>query len=116
MHQVLEWCHKHGVLYTSYSTLGTQWQWRAGAGGGNPVMENPVIKELATRERVSPALLALAWVLEEGAAVIPRSSKAPHIRELARLLVGKAGIKLTQADMQRLRALDGSWEGHGDEL
>jgi hypothetical protein len=44
---VREYCQHHRILYTSYSTLGTQWQWRNN--GVNPVLTNPVITEVRPR-------------------------------------------------------------------
>lgn len=113
--EVRAWCDKHGVLYTSYSTLGSQWQHRShGERRENPVLSHSVVKKLAQRHNISEVLLVLTWALQEGVAVIPRSSKVEHIEELARLLPGKEGgeggrveVVLSEGEMEEMRGLDG---------
>lgn len=105
--EVRAWCQARGVLYTGYSTLGTQWR---PPGGQNPVLNHPVIQTLAQRHGVSPALLVLVWARQEGVAVIPRSSEAKHIDELARLLPkakDRVQVVLSEDEMKQMQALDG---------
>jgi diketogulonate reductase-like aldo/keto reductase len=118
---VREWCAAHGVLYTSYSTLGTQ---HHSQDSNNPVLTHPVIVEIAKKHQVSPALVVLSWALQEGVAVIPRSSNPAHIKELAKLLpedveeTENSGLPvllrtfLTDAEVQSITALG---EGEGQQ-
>ena len=46
----------------------------------------PVVLELSNKYSRSAAEVVLSWALQKGMSVIPRSSKANHISELARLL------------------------------
>lgn len=106
--QARDWCEREGVLYTSYSTLGTQWH---SSGGTNRVLGHPVITEIAKAHGVSPAMVVLSWALEEGAAVIPRSADPAHIEDLARLLgddptQGSLPSFLTAQDIERINHLD----------
>jgi diketogulonate reductase-like aldo/keto reductase len=79
--EVRQWCEENGVMYTSYSTLGTQHR-----GDKNPVLTHPVIVSIAKAHKVSPAVVVLSWALELGVGVIPRSSNPKHIKELATVL------------------------------
>jgi diketogulonate reductase-like aldo/keto reductase len=95
-------CHKHGVLFQAYSTLGTQW-----AGQGvrlNPVLKHPVIIRIAKQLGRSPAQVALRWALQSGAAVIPRSTKAKNMRANLELF----DFELSAAQMADIDALDGT--------
>ncbi|KAM3576180.1 hypothetical protein VYU27_001888 [Nannochloropsis oceanica] len=124
--EVRAWCKARGVLYTSYSTLGSQWQHQSSAqgerkGGKNPVLSHPVVQRLAKRHNISAALLVLTWALQEGVAVIPRSTQVEHIEELARLLPkheGGLGVVLSEGEMEEMRGLDGEepWKVQTDEL
>ena len=124
--EVRAWCEARGVLYTSYSTLGSQWQHRSEGGrrGENPVLSHPVVQKLAKRHNISEVLLVLTWALQEGVAVIPRSSQVEHIEELARLLPrkegreGGLGVVLSEREMEEMRGLDGEepWKAQRKEL
>ena len=125
--EVRVWCEDRGVLYTSYSTLGSQWQHHHQEGRReNPVLSHPVIQRLAKRHNIGEVLLVLTWALQEGVAVIPRSSQVEHIEELARLLPGTEGregreggregrmeVVLSEGEMEEMRGLDGEepWKG-----
>ena len=94
---VRELCADHGIHYTAYSTLGTQWQIR-NRDNTNPVLESPLIMDLADHHKVSPALVTLSWALQEDVCVIPRSSNKEHIDEIAQLFHGRDWLRayLTQ--------------------
>lgn len=104
-----EWCAVHGVIYTSYSTLGSQWQYRQDAEGRPPVLEHPIIIEIAQRHKTTPVLVVLTWALQEGVVIIPRSSQAPHINELSTLLkpAGQEGrFVLSEKEMEQINGLE----------
>lgn len=113
---VLEWALEHGAVYTSYSTLGGQWQWRNANGhGGNPVLAHPTIRRIAAKHKVSPVITVLAWALLEGVSIIPRSSNPQHIQELADGLLPEADglirtVFLDEDDMEAIRAMEEEWE------
>lgn len=119
---VREWADDHGALYTSYSTLGGQWQWRDSTAGGaerNPVLAHPTVQRIAAKHGVSPVLTVLSWALQLRVAIIPRSSNPKHIQELAQALLPDAGgvvqTFLDEEDMAAMGAMEAEWEagGHG---
>lgn len=113
---LLEWALEHGAIYTSYSTLGGQWQWRnANGDGGNPVLTHPTIRRIAAKHKVSPVITVLTWALLEGVSIIPRSSNPQHIQELADGLLPEADglirtFFLDEEEMEAIRAMEEEWE------
>jgi len=67
----------HGLVYTAYSSLGTQ----HGYDRPNPVLTNPVINEIAQMEGRSPAQIVLRWALDHNQVVIPRSGSHAHMKD-----------------------------------
>jgi alcohol dehydrogenase (NADP+) len=113
---MVAWCAARGVAYTSYSTLGGQWEHQQVEGGGgaprsNPVFDSPVLRRIADTHAAACAssspssspggnggggdgvaaadmvpLVVLSWALQRGVLVLPRSSSPSHIHANARLL------------------------------
>lgn len=64
-----EFCKANGILLTAYAPLGakgTLW-------GSNGVMENEVLKEIATAKGKSVAQVCLRWAYEQGVCVVVKS-------------------------------------------
>jgi len=74
----------------------------SGLKGGT--MELPVVVELATRLGRTPAQVLVAWQLQHGMVVIPKSTKQARIRENADV----ADIVLSESDLASLDALAGT--------
>ena len=71
---LIPWSQMHRVPLMAYSPLGS--------GGG--LLRSPVLAEIATKHRTSPAAVAIAWTLRNGFIIsIPESGSANHIRENA---------------------------------
>ena len=66
------------------------------------VLENPVIQEIAERIKATPAQVVLAWQMQRGVAVIPKSVHEAHLRENYASLA----IELDEADMAKIATLD----------
>ena len=130
---VRSFCKRHGIHFTSYSTLGGQWNARGGGaatddqtGGRNIVLTSPVIASVATRSGMSPSLVVWTWALQRGVSVLPRSANDTHIGENARLLPPrktgrrKGGVEaertgrgyLTEKELKLIDRLDGRVDGH----
>ncbi|KAL7566178.1 hypothetical protein ACA910_011253 [Epithemia clementina (nom. ined.)] len=103
-------CRDHGIEFVSYSTLGTQHRRSSSAQGTNPVLDSPVIQELAAQYKRSTAEIVLQWARQHGMSVIPRSNKRQHIQELARLLQNEQDhlFQLEPQDMIRIDSLKNS--------
>lgn len=70
---LLKYCQEHGIQITGYSPLGS---------GKEPsLLENPIIKEIATEKKMTPAQVAIAWGLTRGEVVIPKTSKVQRLQE-----------------------------------
>ena len=65
---LVEFCQKNAIAVTAYSPL-------KGAD-----LDDPVLGAIAASHRVSPATIALQWLLQRNIAVIPRSSKHDRVR------------------------------------
>lgn len=83
----------HGILIESYSPLG---------GDGASALEDPAIAALASKHGRTPAQVALRWHVQQGLAVLPKSSTPARIRENAELW----DFELDAEDMRRIGALD----------
>ena len=102
--------HKaHGIAVTAYSPLGnmnptygdrsrrsTTTQSKA-----PPLLENETIKEIAKKRDCTPAQVVLAWGINRGTSVIPKSSHEEHIED--NLGATKCGLAATDfADIDQL--------------
>jgi diketogulonate reductase-like aldo/keto reductase len=67
---VLAFCQQEGVMLTAYSPLKSD------------VMENPVVKRIAAAHNVTPAQVAIQWLVRQPAVItIPKSSDLNHAKE-----------------------------------
>lgn len=97
---LIDLCRSNGIQLVAYSTLGTQY-WQPGK--PNPVLNNPKLKEIAAKLGKSVAQVTLRWALQEGLIVLPRSSKAQHMKESLELF----DFSLSADDMEQIRKLNG---------
>lgn len=66
------------------------------------VMQDPVMQDIAARHGATPAQVALAWLLQQGHAVIPSSTKAGNLQSNLKA----RDLRLTESDFAQIRALD----------
>lgn len=92
--ELIDFCHKNGIAVTAYSPLGSEKH--------TNIMDEEVIKEIAERLKVTPAQVLLAWAINRGVVVIPKSIHFERIQEN----FNAQGIELDQADMEKIAALD----------
>jgi len=78
-------CKLYGIEFVSYSTLGYRHILK-NQSKVNPVLNHPIIKDIAKRHGKGEILIVLAWATQIGMSVIPRSSNKQHINELSQLL------------------------------
>ncbi len=95
--ELVEFCRKNEIAVTAYSPLGSQHH-----EAGESVLGNMVIKEMAERLKATPAQVVLAWQMQRGIAVIPKSVHEERLKEnfAAQALV------LDDADMAEISRLD----------
>lgn len=99
---------EHAIAPIAYSSLAPLSTWRTEEGqGGNVLAEKKaesqlVIKEIASKLKVSEAKLLLRWGLQHGYCILTRSSKPERIRENLNLF----DFQIPDSDMERLNGLD----------
>lgn len=85
--QVLALCQSQGVQFQSFSTLGRQWV--AGQPGAlNPVLAAEPIQAAAAALGRTPAQITLRWALDQGWAVVPKSSQTQRLESNRRVFDG----------------------------
>jgi 2,5-diketo-D-gluconate reductase B len=88
---IVEHCRKLGIPLTAYSPLAR-----------GAVVDDPGIASIAEAHDATPGQVALAFLMAEGHAVIPTSSRRERIVEN----LGAATLRLSDEEMRRMRELD----------
>lgn len=103
---LLAFCRSNAVVVTGYSPLGSMDRPDSMKGEDEPILlDDPTIRQIADRFGVTPAQVLLAWGLQRGTAVIPKSVSASRQRE--NLLA--AEVALDDDAMERIAVLDRGW-------
>jgi diketogulonate reductase-like aldo/keto reductase len=91
---VLAACRKHGLALTAYCPLG-----RGTVGG---VLEEPALREIATRLKRTLGQIALRWLVQQpGVIAVPKSANPQRLAENLAVF----DFELSAADMQAVTAL-----------
>ncbi len=88
---VLDYHKKNNIKHVSYSPLG-----RA------HVLKDPIINEIADKNKISSAQVCLAWVISKGAYPIPKATSLEHLTNNFKAL----NIKLPEEDLKKIDTLD----------
>ncbi|MEX1368678.1 MAG: aldo/keto reductase [Nannocystaceae bacterium] len=97
------WCREHGVVLTAYSPLGSGDRPSALKQDDEPlILDDPTLAEIAARHDASVAQVALAWAVQRGTAVIPKSVNPGRLAQN----LAAADLSLTAQDMTSIAALD----------
>ncbi|CAB3988451.1 aldo keto reductase [Paramuricea clavata] len=92
-----KFCEEKGIIITAYSSLGSPD--RPGSGEADPVlMDEPLVKEIAAKRNCSPAQVLLAWGVNYGCPVLPKSVNEGRIKQNLETY----NVKLEQEDMTAL--------------
>lgn len=102
-HEVRQFCDNHNIAVESWSPIG-------GSRSGNAILDQPIIKDLATKYHKSPAQIALRWHIQSGLIVIPKSVHVDRIRENIDIF----DFELSLEDMTDIATLDGD-NRHGPD-
>jgi diketogulonate reductase-like aldo/keto reductase len=85
---LMPWCSKRGIPIMAYSPIEQ-----------GRLLRNPALMSVAARHDVTPAQVALAWVLRsDGVIAIPRAGRPAHVRENCRAL----DLSLSARDLDEL--------------
>lgn len=101
--EMLEFCEEAGIVVTAYSPLGSRDRPERLKEEGEPILlEEPVIEDIAEKRGATPAQVLIAWAMERGTSVIPKSVNPGRIRENFEA----ADLTLTEEDLSRIAELD----------
>jgi alcohol dehydrogenase (NADP+) len=96
-------CASVGIHITAYAPLGSGDRPAFVKAPDAPVLlENPVIRSIAEAHQRTPAQVLIAWHLGRGISAIPKSVTPARLREN----FAANELDLTQADLERIAALD----------
>ncbi len=85
---LLPWCRERQIPLMAYSPIEQ-----------GRLLENATVRWVALRRNVTPAQVALAWVLQQdGVIAIPKSSNPDHVRQNR----GAVDAQLTREDLKEL--------------
>ncbi len=96
---LVQFCLENGILNTAYSPLGTPDSRQKKHEDDPTLMNNPVVKEIASRHGASEAQILIAWSIARGIAVIPKSTNKDRIKEN----FNSTQINLSDHDLMELR-------------
>jgi diketogulonate reductase-like aldo/keto reductase len=85
---LLPWCRERKIPVMAYSPIEQ-----------GRLLENRAVRQVALKRGVTPAQIALAWVLQQdGVLAIPKSSNPDHVRNNR----GALDVQLTPEDLKEL--------------
>ncbi|KAM3968525.1 putative oxidoreductase YtbE [Aphomia sociella] len=91
---LLEYCKTNNIVLQAYCSFG-------GTSSANmSLMQDPAVKNIAKKLNVTCAQVLLKWALQQGVAVIPKSTNPDRIRENISLK-----FKIPEEDIKALNAL-----------
>jgi alcohol dehydrogenase (NADP+) len=100
---LLEYCHKNNIVFTAYSPLGSLDRPSRLKSDDEPLLlEHPIIAAIADETGSAPGQVLIAWALQRGTAVIPKSSNPLRLRQNYEA----NDIGLSPNQMKRIEALE----------
>lgn len=98
---LLSFCAEQKIVLTAYSPLGsTDRQYRKE--DEPPLLDHPVIEKIGNAHKASAAQILIAWALQRGTVVIPKSVNPRRIQENYE----STTIELSTEEMERIGDLD----------
>ncbi len=97
------YCDSENIKLTAYAPLGSADRPAFFQEQGSPTpLEQPVIHEIAAAHNATAAQVLLAWGIQRGTAVIPKSVKAQRMEEN----FAAKDLRLNDHEMTKIKALD----------
>lgn len=94
---LVDYCRKNNIAVTAYSPLGSQHHENS-----ERVLTNPIIAEIANKIKATSAQVVLAWQIQRGICVIPKSVHENRLRENFSAQI----VELDKDDIEKINALD----------
>jgi aldehyde reductase len=93
----IKYCNELGIHVTAYAPLGAPGSYKE-----SNVLEDHVIKELATKHKKTPAQIIIRWNMDSGVIVIPKSVHEERIKEN----FGVFDFSLSEDEIKKINELD----------
>lgn len=101
--KLVRFCREHRIVVTGFSPLGAQSYYSLGmAGDEESLLNHPTVLAIAADRHRTAAQVLLRWQVQQGVAVVPKTSQVARLRENIDLFE----FSLTDAQMQLLQDLD----------
>ena len=100
----VRWHQRHGISVTAYSPLGNMnptYGYRSSDKKAPLLLENETIKRIAEKRDCTPAQVVLAWGMQRGTSVIPKSKHEKFVKENFE----SRKCLLKEEDLEEVRAL-----------
>lgn len=107
----LEYHEKVGIPVVAYAPLGNtnqEYAYRNWKSAGRQMIQDPVLKKIATARDCTPAQVSLVWNLARNVTVIPKAENVIHQVENYE---AHSKCKLTTGDLATIKALDKDGKG-----
>jgi alcohol dehydrogenase (NADP+) len=102
-HKLKKFCDDHGVVITAYSPLGSRDRASAFKSRNEPdLLALEAVQAIAELHGMTPAQVLLAWAVNRGTAVIPKSTNSDRLK----LNFDSASIELTPEEVNRISESD----------
>ena len=99
--EFVEWNQQKGIHVQQYSPFGNQNEIYSGGQSMGKLIEDPVLGEIGRKYGKSGAQVALAWGIQMGRSVLPKSKTPERIRSNL-----EGDFKLEKEDLDRLSGVD----------
>jgi alcohol dehydrogenase (NADP+) len=100
---LVQYCASHGIHVTAYSPLGSSDRPDFLKAADEPtLLDHPVIVSIAEAHGRTPAQVLIAWHVNRGVSVIPKTVNVARLREN----LASADLELSVNDLERIAALD----------
>ncbi|XP_003967061.2 aldo-keto reductase family 1 member B1 isoform X1 [Takifugu rubripes] len=111
---MIEFCRSKNIALIAFSPLGSPGrppEMLNEASDPHRILEDPVVAAIAQKHKRSPSQVLLRYHVQQGVAVIPKSSRSHHILENTKIF----DFALTEDDMAVLRGLNRGWRASTKE-
>jgi alcohol dehydrogenase (NADP+) len=102
---LVDFCAQHSIHLTGYGPLGAAYRVENKEIDLPILLEDQSLQSIAKNHGATPAQVALAWGMERGTSVIPKSTKPGRIKENFEAL----NLKLSREDMQKITGMEGPY-------
>lgn len=102
---LLAFCKENDIHLTAYAPLGSAYRVADKEVDFPILLENDVIRKIAAKHQATPAQIVIAWGIQRGTAVIPKSVKKERIFENFEA----TKLQLDEEDIRRIDSLEGPY-------